>query len=148
MSHDGGAPPNPYGPRPDDPGTHPHQPLPPHQAPPPHQGPTQHPQPPPYGHPAPYPYPHPPSGGTDGFSVAALVTGILGMAVVPVVLGIIGLVRVGRTGESGKGMAIAGIVLGAIWIVLWLVIILVGVAFLSEVDWNEFDPSVYERPRV
>ncbi|PPK94112.1 putative regulator of septum formation [Kineococcus xinjiangensis] len=47
-------------------------------------------------------------------SVAALVTGLLGTGLVAVVLGIVGLGRTRRNGTAGRGMAIAGIVLGAI----------------------------------
>ncbi|WP_179951029.1 DUF4190 domain-containing protein [Xylanimonas oleitrophica] len=72
------------------------------------------------------PYDSPPGGfygtlqsqGTDGVSIAALVTGVLGLGVVPVVLGIVGLNRVRNTGRQGKGLAVAGIVLGGISIVV------------------------------
>jgi hypothetical protein len=55
-------------------------------------------------------------------SIAALVTGVLGLAVVPLVLGILGLGRTRRNGTAGRGMAIAGIVLGSLQIVLYLVL--------------------------
>jgi hypothetical protein len=58
-------------------------------------------------------YPGPPAG-TDGVSIAALVTGIVGTGPIALVLGIVGLNRVKKSGRSGKGMAIAGIVLGAV----------------------------------
>jgi len=67
------------------------------------------------------PYPAQP---TDGVSIAALVTGILGLGVVPVVLGIVGLKRTKATGTSGRGMSIAGIVLGAISFVVWSIVLL------------------------
>lgn len=65
----------------------------------------------PYGQ---YPGPVPPGQRTDGVSIAALVTGILLMGVVPIVLGFIGLGRVKKNGTQGKGLAIAGIVLGGL----------------------------------
>lgn len=46
---------------------------------------------------------------TNGLAVAALVTGIFGMGIIPIVLGILGLKKPG-----GRGMSIAGIVLGVI----------------------------------
>ena len=59
----------------------------------------------------------PPSqAGTDGFAIAALVLGILG--VFGVVFGIIALRRIRRTGAHGRGLAIAGIVLSCSWIAL------------------------------
>lgn len=64
------------------------------------------------------------SGNSNGLCVAALVVGIISIpgacAVFPpalaIILGIVGFNQVARAGEgaSGKGMAIAGIVLGAI----------------------------------
>jgi DNA-directed RNA polymerase subunit RPC12/RpoP len=64
------------------------------------------------------------SGSTNGFCVASLVLGIIGLpawcsVVVPllaVVLGIVGLTQTVKSGgtTAGKGMAVAGIILGAI----------------------------------
>lgn len=50
---------------------------------------------------------------SNGLAIAALVTGLLGMGLVAVILGILGLKKPG-----GRGMSIAGIVLGSIQIVL------------------------------
>lgn len=76
--------------------------------------PTPYAQPTPYGQPAP---------GTDGFSIAALITGILGISPVALGLGIAGMRRTRRTGQSGRGLAIAGVVLGAVGIAGWLLVI-------------------------
>lgn len=169
MSHDdSGRQPDPYQQQPGqhggrqpggEPGQEPRQPL-PEQPPSPYASPQQPPQQAqPYPQPQQPPYPPPyqqqpyqqpyssPSAGTDGFSVAALVTGILGMGIVPIVLGIVGLSRVRRTGQSGKGMSIAGIVLGAIAIVVWTVLLVLGIAFFSEMDrqgvWDDLDDGTY-----
>jgi hypothetical protein len=47
----------------------------------------------------------------------ALVTGIFGAVLVSVPLGIIALRQIGRTKESGRGLAIAGLVLSGVWTV-------------------------------
>jgi hypothetical protein len=75
------------------------------------------------------------SGTSNGFCVASLVLGIIGLpaacAVIPsvlaIVFGIIGYNQVAKTGMEGggKGMAIAGIICGAIGLVLF------GVMFLA-----------------
>ncbi len=70
--------------------------------------------------------------GTDGVSIAALVTGILGTGPVALVLGILGVRRTSRNGTGGKGMAIAGIVLGAIGTITWGIILLVAVLLASN----------------
>lgn len=58
---------------------------------------------------------------TDGLAVTALVLGIAGVLLFPLVvsqvalaLGIVGARRVRRTGDQGFGLAVAGIVLGAL----------------------------------
>lgn len=61
---------------------------------------------------------------TDGFSIAALVTSLLGFNVVAIVLGIIGLNRTKNGAMSGRGMAIAGIVIGSLWFVAIIVLMI------------------------
>jgi hypothetical protein len=68
------------------------------------------------------------SAKTNVFAIVALITGILGMAVVPVVFGHISLSQIKKTGEQGRGMAIAGLVLGYLGILAYVVIILATVA--------------------
>ena len=68
----------------------------------------------------------------DGFAVPSLITGLLGFfgitAVLGLVFGIVTLVRTRRTGERGRGLAIGGIVAGAVWLVALPVaaVVLVG----------------------
>ena len=64
------------------------------------------------------------AGGSNGFSVASLVLGIIGIpsacAMIPpvlaIVFGIVALSQIGKSGQQGggKGMAIAGIILGVV----------------------------------
>ena len=67
-------------------------------------------------------------------SIAALVTGLLGMAIIPLVLGFIGLGRTKKNGTKGRGFAIVGIVLGALEIVGWIAVIALIVAAANSVD--------------
>jgi len=112
------------------------------------------PTPPPYGAPPPpYGSPPPPYGApppTNGMATAALVIGIIAalavftligafVAFVPgvtaVVLGILGLQRAGRTPDGrGRGLAIAGIVLGALATVASLVAFAVVAVFVASSD--------------
>jgi hypothetical protein len=86
------------------------------------------------GHQGPYgPPPGAPQAPTDGVSIGALVTGILGMALIPVGLGIAGIVRTSGGKRRGKGLAIAGLVLGALSTIAWGVF----VAALLYVTTNE-----------
>ena len=65
----------------------------------------------------PQPGQQPTTTTTDGLSIAALVTGLLGLGVVPIILGIMGLRRIRNDGTGGRGLAIAGIVLGGLEVV-------------------------------
>ena len=88
----------------------------------------------PYGSvPGPGGYPNPAGYGpgygpvsTNGMSIAALVCGICGFlcgipAVLGIIFGFVGLSQAKRTGQRGRGMAIAGIVCGILWIGLFVV---------------------------
>jgi hypothetical protein len=59
--------------------------------------------------------PEPAPARTDPVSVAALVTGIVGLAPVAVALGVVGLVRTKRAGVGGRRLAVTGIALGMLW---------------------------------
>ncbi|MFI0983080.1 DUF4190 domain-containing protein [Streptomyces sp. NPDC021093] len=113
--------------QPQQPGGPPQQPVPPqHRAygtpyPPspygaqPYGGPQQ-----PYGMP-----PVPPK--TNGLAIASLVTGIVCcVPVLGLILGLIALSQIRKRGDSGKGMAVAGIVLSSLSVVLVLVGIVTG----------------------
>jgi hypothetical protein len=87
------------------------------------------------GEPSPYEAPRP--AGTDGVAIASLVTGILGLALVAVGLGIAGLVRIKKSGRSGKGLAIAGIVLGALGTVAWTFLVVFFVWLVNDEDFQD-----------
>lgn len=71
----------------------------------------------------PYP-PYPPARRTDPLAVAALVSGLLGFALIPVVLGHLALSRIRRTGDGGGWMAVVGLVLGYATCALYVVLVL------------------------
>lgn len=84
------------------------------------------PYPPPYPPPPPPPYP-PQSPGyygpppqqrpTNWWAIVSLIFGVLGGIVISVVCGIVGL-RKAKAGQGGRGLAIAGLVLSAVWAVV------------------------------
>jgi hypothetical protein len=80
-----------------------------------------------YYYPYYYPQPPPRGPGVNGFAVAALVLGIVGvcccLGLLGLVFGMIAKKQIEVTGQSGEGMATAGVVLGCISIVptvMWL----------------------------
>ena len=71
--------------------------------------------------------------GPSGLSIAALVTGILGLGIVPIILGAVDLSRIKNkaASEKGKGFDIAGIVLGGLEVIGWIIVAIVAVIFGS-----------------
>jgi hypothetical protein len=84
-------------------------------------------QPPPaggYGYPPQYGYPPLPSPGTNAMAVASLVCSLFGWiclfigALLGVIFGFVALSQIKRSGQRGRGMAIAGIIIGSVLLVL------------------------------
>jgi hypothetical protein len=106
------------------PSSHP-QPTPYGQAPQPPY--AQAPQPP-YGY-APYPYPV--AAPFNGLAIASFVLSLVWLygvgSILALVFGLVALRQITRTGQRGRGLAIAGVVISAVTILL---LVLATVAFL------------------
>jgi hypothetical protein len=82
---------------------------------------SQSPYPPLYPGPPPHP-PYPPyRRRTNGFAVASLILGILGVVILSVIFGCVALSQIRRRGDDGSGLAIAGLVLSGVWTALILI---------------------------
>jgi Domain of unknown function (DUF4190)/Septum formation len=96
------------------------------RAPDPGPGPQPpYPYPSPAGYPPPGPgappgqyLPPPPQRTTSGWAIAAFVLGLVSCVPLGVIFGIIALVNTKGGRQSGRGLAIAGIVLSGLWLVL------------------------------
>jgi hypothetical protein len=93
----------------------------------------------PYG----YGYPGAQSSGSNGLAIASLATGIGGFCIglaspVAVGLGIAALTQIKKRGGDGKGMAIAGLVLGALGTIGWIlyIVFLVVLGLSSDDDYS------------
>lgn len=93
----------------------------------------------PQGYPPPYPYgyPYPPPQQTNGMAIASMVLGILWIywigSILALIFGYLARKDIREKGQSGDGMAIAGIVLGWVGIgVLSIVLIAVGVNIAND----------------
>jgi hypothetical protein len=74
------------------------------------------------------PYGMPPGRrGVSGFAVASFLFGLIGGIPLGLIFGIVALGKIRRTGQGGKGLAIAGLVLTGAWVALWMVIFYGGV---------------------
>ncbi|MBN1539625.1 MAG: DUF4190 domain-containing protein [Candidatus Thermoplasmatota archaeon] len=79
-------------------------------------------------------------GKTNGLAVASLILGIIGICAFPIcapiafILGLVANGQIKRTGQDGKGMAIAGIILGIVGTIFWIIgtilyILILGASF-------------------
>lgn len=69
----------------------------------------------------------PPPPGTNGFAIASLVLGLTVIgSVLGLIFGIVGLSQTKRTGQKGGGLANAGTVISAIWLLLGVVVVAIG----------------------
>ncbi|AGL15461.1 DUF4190 domain-containing protein [Actinoplanes sp. N902-109] len=81
--------------------------------------------------------PAPQDNSTNGFAIASLIFGIIGGTLLAIIFGIVGLVQIKNRGQKGKGLAIAGIVLAA----LWIVGIVTGIILLAAHDSKQSAPD-------
>lgn len=63
-------------------------------------------------------------------AILALIFGVLG-GYLAIVFGHIALSQIKRTGEGGGGLAIAGLILGYLWLVVTIVIAIITIAQLN-----------------
>jgi len=77
-------------------------------------------------------WPPPPNPGTNGLAIAAMVLGIIWIywigSILAIIFGHIALGQIKRTGQSGRGMAIAGVVLGYVGLGTLLFFMAIGFA--------------------
>jgi hypothetical protein len=123
--------PNAYGQQPYDPNAYGQQPYP--AAGPYEQDPYgAYPQP---GYQQPYPgygQPYPASRGTNTMAILALVFGIL-VAPLGLVFGFVARSQIKKTGEDGDGLALAGIIIGGIFTLLFIAYIVFIIIFFAAV---------------
>jgi uncharacterized protein DUF4190/putative regulator of septum formation len=83
------------------------------------------------------------AGKADGFAIASLLLGVFGItgigAILSINFGIMALRRVRRTGQPGRGLAIAGLVFSAIWL-------LIGTFFVLGAGKGPSQPSASGGP--
>lgn len=101
---------------------------------PPPAGYSQYPNANPYAY-DPYSSPRPP--GTNGKAIGALVTSLVGLffcglpAIVGLILGSIAMRETKQTGQEGYGLALAGVIVGALATVGWLLYVVVFIFVMA-----------------
>ena len=77
--------------------------------------------------------------GANGMAIAGFVCSFF-VAILGVIFGIVGLSQIKKTGEGGKGLAIAGIVIGGVSIVACIIAI-IWVVFVGLFAVNKISES-------
>ncbi|PSL54377.1 uncharacterized protein DUF4190 [Saccharothrix carnea] len=72
---------------------------------------------------------YPPHRQTNGMAIAALITAFL-FSPAGIVLGVLARKQIRRTGEEGWGMATAGLIVGVVLTVLWVLAIVLWVVLV------------------
>ena len=96
----------------------------------------------PAAYPAAYPpQPRPPdapyprrTGDVDGLAIAGFLFGVFAGVPIAVALCLVALRRIRRTGDQGRGLAIAGLAVSAAWVALVAVVVAVAVAGSADRD--------------
>lgn len=70
--------------------------------------------------------PHPaPTQSWNVLAIIGFVLSLLGFNIIAIVLGFIALSQIKRTGEKGRGLAIAAIIIGAIAVIIFVIVLIV-----------------------
>ncbi|GAA4266092.1 DUF4190 domain-containing protein [Frondihabitans peucedani] len=80
-----------------------------------------------YSAPQPYGNPNAPVGASDRYSVLAIVGFVLAFvfSLAGLIVSIIALTQIKRTGERGRGLALAGVIISALSLIIAIVISIV-----------------------
>ncbi len=97
-----------------------------------------------YGYPG-YPQPRP----TNGMAIASLVCAFL-FAPLGIIFGHISLSQIKKTGEEGRGLAVAGLVISYLITVLTILVVVLSVVFIVEVadDLESLDGLTPDYPDI
>ena len=68
---------------------------------------------------------------TNLLGILTLVFGILGFGIVPVITGHIALSQIKKTGEEGRGLTLAGLILGYVTVAGWVLVALFWIAIVG-----------------
>jgi|GEM_PF-7061759 len=83
--------------------------------------------------------------GTNIFATLSLIFGIVFFVpfapILAIIFGFIGLNQIKTSGEQGKGLAIAGIILGFFWLIIFLIILVLIIMALTFLASHPIPPG-------
>ena len=93
-------------------------------------------QPQPYGYP---PYGYPQQRGTNGFAIASLICAFLCWPL-GLIFGFVARNQIKERGDSGDGLALAGIIISFVGLAITILYIILVVAIVSHTNFNVYVP--------
>jgi hypothetical protein len=72
---------------------------------------------------------------TNGFAVASLILGLLGISLLAIIFGHVAISQIRRSGERGSGLAVTGLVFGYLWIVGSVIYVIAVSAAASSIGY-------------
>ncbi|MCU1578473.1 MAG: hypothetical protein JWP19_677 [Rhodoglobus sp.] len=67
---------------------------------------------------------YPAGGGTNTLAVLSLVFALLGGVLLPIIFGHLAKSQIRRSGERGDGLATAGLVIGYLWLIVFVIVMI------------------------
>lgn len=101
-----------------------------------------------YGYPAPgYGYPPPPSSTTNPMAIASLVSSLVGWVcgigpILGIVFGLIALNQIKQTGQGGRGLALAGTIIGGVGVAIMLLYFFLAIVLTASNSGNAQDAVI------
>jgi peptidyl-prolyl cis-trans isomerase B (cyclophilin B) len=74
---------------------------------------------------------------TNVLAIVSLVTSIIGLSIVGIITGHIGMNQIKKTGESGRGLATAGLIIGYLGLVVTVIWIAVAISTAAAISSGE-----------
>jgi len=74
---------------------------------------------------------------TNVLAIVSLVTSIIGLSIVGIITGHIGMNQIKKTGESGRGLATAGLIIGYLGLVVTVIWIAVAISTDAAISSGE-----------
>lgn len=93
-------------------------------------------------------YQAPLQGGFSRFAIASFVFSLCGGVVLSVIFGIVALARIKRRGQTGRGLAIAGLAISGVWLAFAAVAAILGLAGVTSLADRDRSGSINNQGAV
>lgn len=89
---------------------------------------------------APYPYAYAPEPGTNVLAIISLISAFF-VSIAAIITGHIALAQIKRTGEKGRGLALAGLIIGYVSVALGALLVIAWLVLFFSIMGNSMSTS-------